>query len=230
MPMILFDLDELTELDRELKLFAVDRFAPLSLQAKHHLAGDATPLKAQVARRLADAGISAGGAVRLLCMPAVFGAVFNPISLYFCHRPDGELAAVLCEVNNTFGGRHCYLLPALGGSRTGVQQTCPKTFHVSPFMDMDLHYEFHLAAPGKTAVVGIRVSDPDGLLMTATFVGAREPLTDASLLKLLLSHPILWLEVLGAIHWQALRLWLKGLRLRANAAAPEHDRRLTLSP
>jgi DUF1365 family protein len=195
-PMVLFDLDELAELDRELKLFAVDRFAPLSLQAGHHLAGDTTPLKAQVEHRLAEAGIAAGGAVRLLCMPAVFGGVFNPLSVYFCHRPDGELAAVLYEVNNTFGGRHCYLLPALVGGRGRVRQTCAKTFHVSPFMDMNLRYEFQLSPPGETAFVGIRISGGDGLLMTASFAGVRAPLTDANLLKVLLSHPVLWLEVL----------------------------------
>jgi len=223
--MLLIDLDELSELDRELRLFAVDRFAPLSLEATHHLTGDATPLKAQVESRLAYAGIRAGGAVRLLCMPAVFGAVFNPLSVYFCHRPNGELAAVLYEVNNTFGGRHCYVLPAPEGAQGGVIQACDKAFHVSPFMDLDLRYEFQLAPPGEAAFIGIRVADHTGIVMTAAFAGMREPLSDRSLFKVLLSHPVLWLEVLGAIHWQALRLWFKGLR----PPAPERGQDVTLS-
>jgi uncharacterized protein len=213
-PMMLIDLDELVQLDRSLRLFAVDRFAPFSLQARHHLTGEAGPLKAQVMRLLAESGIEGGGAVRLLCMPAVFGGVFNPLSLYLCHRSDGALTAVLYEVNNTFGGRHCYLLPAPAKSLGGVRQTCPKTFHVSPFMDMDLCYEFRLSPPANDVVVGIRVRDRDGYLMTAAFSGEREPLTDGNLAKVLLRHPLLWLEVLGAIHWQALHLWLKGLKLR----------------
>jgi len=225
-PMVLVDLDDIASLDRKIRLFAVDRFGPFSLQARHHLSGDRTPLKVQVERRLSEAGIVAGGAVRLLCMPAVFGGVFNPISLYLCHRPDSELAAVLYEVNNTFGGRHCYLLPAPAVNLGGLRQACAKTFHVSPFMDMDLTYEFRLSPPGESVALGIRVRDRDGYVMTATLSGVREPLTDRALIKVLVDHPILWLEVLGAIHWQAFRLWLKGLRLHPDPGkkVPERPR------
>lgn len=215
-PMLLVDLDEMEVLERRLKLFTRARFGVFSISPHHHLSGDGEPLKPQVQQRLAEAGIEAGGAVRLLCMPAVFGQVFNPLSLYFCHRPDGTLAAILYEVNNTFGGRHAYLMPVIGGIEPGgvVRQICAKSFHVSPFMDMNLTYQFEVSPPGDEVSLAIRVLDADGPLMNAGFTGHASPLTDVVLLRTLLAHPMLMLEVLGGIHWHALKLWLKGLRLR----------------
>lgn len=213
-PMLLVDLDELPRL--RLPMLAVDRFGPLSIDARHHLKGDRTPLKAQVERRLVAEGLPTGGPVRLLCMPAVFGKVFNPISVYFCHGPDGRLSAILYEVNNTFGGRHCYVLPANRGPV--VRHGCAKTFHVSPFLGMDLAYAFTISPPGERVSVAIHVSDADGLLLAASFVGVAEPLTNGALARVLLRHPLLVLEVLGGIHWEALKMALKGLRL---APAPK---------
>jgi DUF1365 family protein len=213
-PMVLFDLDETEGLARDLKLLAIDRFGLLSLEARHHLDGDAVPLKAQVERRLAAAGIEGGGPIRLLCMPAVLGQVFNPISLYFCHRRDGGLAAILYEVNNTFGGRHCYLLPVAPSDGEPVRHGCAKAFHVSPFMDMDLAYAFMVSQSDEKVSVGIQASDARGPVLRASFAGEGEPLTDRALFSLLLGHPLLMLEVLAAIHWQAVMLLAKGLRLK----------------
>ena len=209
-PMILFDLDELPAL--RLRWLGVDRFAPLSIEARHHLAGDGRPLKAQVEARLAAAGLASGGPIRLLCMPAVFGQVFNPLSVYFCHRADGVLSAILYEVNNTFGERHAYLLLAEGAEV--VRHGCAKTFRVSPFMDMDLNYAFTVQPPGERVAVAIEVTDAEGPLLNAAFAGEAEPLTDRALLAVLLRHPLLMLEVLGGIHWEALKMILKGLKLR----------------
>ncbi|MCR5878908.1 DUF1365 domain-containing protein [Phenylobacterium sp. J367] len=195
---------------------AVDRFGPLSIEARHHLRGDGAPLKPQVEQRLRDEGLPTGGPIRLLCMPAVFGQVFNPLSIYFCHARDGALSAIVYEVNNTFGGRHCYVLPADPGST--VSQSCAKTFHVSPFLDMDLSYAFRITPPGRRVGVTIRVYDRQGLLLAASFAGVGEPLTNRSLARVLLRHPLLMLEVLGAIHWEALKMLLKGIRLSPKPA------------
>lgn len=210
-PMILFDLDELPDL--KLPLLAIDRFGPLSLETRHHLDGSATPLKAQVEARLAADGIEGGGPIRLLCMPAVFGRVFNPLSVYFCHGRDGALKAVLYEVNNTFGGRHCYLLPVAATGARVIRHGCEKAFHVSPFLDRNLTYAFAVSPPGEQVSVDIAVSDGEGVLLKASFAGAGQPLTNAALAGVLLRHPLLMLEVLGGIHWEALKMLFKGIRL-----------------
>jgi DUF1365 family protein len=211
-PMILFDLDELSALN--LPLLAVDRFGPLSLDARHHLDGSRQSLKAQVESRLTAEGFVTGGPIRLLCMPAVFGRVFNPLSVYFCHAPDGALQAVLYEVNNTFGGRHCYLLPVVATGERVIRHGCAKTFHVSPFLDQDLSYAFAVSPPGERVTVDIKVSDGEGVILKASFAGAAHPLTNRALAGVLLRHPVLVLEVLGGIHWEAVKMLLKGIRLR----------------
>lgn len=211
-PMILIDLDELPRLQSS--LLAVDRFGPISIEARHHLDSDATPLKTQVEKKLAENGLSAGGAIRILCMPAVFGRVFNPLSVYFCHAPGGCLTAVLYEVNNTFGGRHCYALPVSAHDAEPVQHGCAKAFHVSPFLDRDLTYAFTLSPPAERVFIGIQVSDAEGVVLNASFAGAAEPLTDTALAGVLLRHPLLMLQVLGGIHWEALKMLCKGIPLQ----------------
>ena len=216
---ILLDLDEAPQL--RLRLFSHNRFNLLSFHDRDHGAGDGRPLRAHVEARLAEAGIDLdGGPIRLLCMPRVLGQAFNPISLYFCHRPDGALAAILHEVNNTFGQRHSYLIPVEPGPGPTVRQACEKLFHVSPFMDMDMSYAFDIRPPGGALFVGVRTSDAQGPMLLATFAAARTPLSDRAILKAFLGHPLLGLKVLGAIHWEALKLWLKGVRLRPQPPAP----------
>ena len=207
---LLLDLDKAPQVRS--RLFGYDRSALLSFRERDHGDGSGTPLRTQIARRLAAAGIEAGGPVRVLCMPRVLGYVFNPLSIYFCHRPDGRLAAIVHEVTSTFGERHFYVLPAGAGPR--VEQSCAKRLHVSPFMDMDLAYDFAIEPPDERVAVGIHVRDGEGLLLTAGFTGERRPFTDAELLKAWLAHPLLTLGVIAAIHWEALRLWLKGMRYR----------------
>jgi uncharacterized protein len=141
---LLVDLDEAPALDRRLKLFGHNRLALFSLHERDHLAGDGRPLRAQVEAMLASAGVDiAGGPIRLLCLPRVLGYVFNPISIFYCHRPDGALAAAVVEVNNTFGERHDYLVEAAPGGAEGiVRRGCAKTFFVSPIMGLDMTYDY----------------------------------------------------------------------------------------
>ncbi len=218
---LLLDLDELSELDRTLKLFGHNRRALLSLRDRDHGPGDGRPLRPWVEGELAKADIELeGGAIRLLCMPRVLGQAFNPLSLYYCHRRDGALAAVLYEVNNTFGQRHCYLIPVTDGAGPTVRQACAKQFYVSPLMDMDLGYAFDLRLPGEDVMVSVRCDDKAGPLLLASFTGSRRELDDRALLGAFLRHPLLMLKVLAGIHWEALKTLLSGARFHPRPPAP----------
>jgi DUF1365 family protein len=219
------DLDELPALDVGLKLFAHNRFALFSFHDRDHLAGEPWPLRPQVEGLLRRAGIDiAGGPIRLLCMPRVLGYVFNPLSLFYCHRPGGELAAVVLEVNNTFGERHSYVVEARRGSGDAlIHRGCAKAFFVSPFMGLDMTYDFRLGVPGERVATAILGRGADGApIINAVFTGARRELTDAELARAFLRHPLLTLKVVAAIHWEAVKLIAKGVKLRAKPAPPPH--------
>ena len=134
------------------------------------------------------------------------------------YRPDGTLSALLYEVNNTFGERHSYLIPAVDGPI--LRQACDKGFYVSPFMDMDLSYAFRVRPPGEAVQVLIDVEDAEGRLLSTGFVAERRELTDVALVRAWLTHPWMTLGVLGAIHWEALKIWLKGEKVRRRPAKP----------
>lgn len=214
---LLLDLDDLPALDRRLRLFAFNRAGLLSFREADH--GDGGALRGWVEARLGEAAIAAGGPIRVLCYPRMFGYVFNPLTVYFCHRADGTLAGIVYEVHNTHGERHAYVLPASHGKDGRVRQSCAKTFFVSPFMPMDCVYEFGILPPGERVQVAIRQSDAEGPLLSASFTGRQGPLTDAGLLRALLRHPLMTLKVTLAIHWEALLLLAKGLRVHRHVPA-----------
>ncbi|MBU6418222.1 MAG: DUF1365 family protein [Proteobacteria bacterium] len=201
-------------------LFSFNRFNLFSLHECDH--GDGrTPLRLWVAERLGEAGLSdASAVITLLTLPRFLGLGFNPISLFFCHDATGALRAVLYEVNNTFGQRHCYLCPVAPEARPPLRQSAGKSFYVSPFMDMGLRYRFTLTPPGEAVGLHIAVEDSQGTLLRATLAGTRQPLTDAILLRAALLHPLLGVKVLVAIHWEALKIWLKGVVVRQRPAPP----------
>ncbi|MBR1154051.1 MULTISPECIES: DUF1365 domain-containing protein [unclassified Bradyrhizobium] len=224
---LLIDLDELPLLAARLRLLSRNRFNLFAVHDADHGDGSATPLRNQAERILAQAEIDiAGGPISLLCMPRTLGYSFNPISIYFCHRTDGELAAIVYEVHNTFGERHSYVSAV--ESRTGtIRQTCSKAFHVSPFMDMELVYDFRLSAPAERIAIGINASKGGQRVLNACLVGARRELSDGALLRLFFAVPLITAKVTLAIHWEALRLWLKGMRLRNRPPPPA--RRITVA-
>lgn len=214
----LIDLDELPTLDREVRFFGHNRFAPVSFHDADHGPGDGTPLRAWVAGELRRAGIPGElGAVRVLCYPRLWGYVFNPLSVFFCHKPDGTLAALIYEVSNTFSERHAYVLAAGDvGTRGdgGIRQACAKTFYVSPFMAVEGHYRFRVRPPGESVTVAIQYGDGDGTLLTAAFAGSRRPFANATVRRLALRQPLMTIKVIVGIHWEALRLWFKGVPLQ----------------
>ncbi len=220
---MLFDLDELPALSRRLRLFSHNRLNLLSFHDRDHGDGGVR-LRAWVEATLAAAGQPIeGGRILVLCMPRVFGHVFNPLSVYFCHRRDGALSAMLYEVNNTFGERHSYLIPVAEPSAAGevISQSCAKAFYVSPFMDMAMTYDFRIALPGETIATTVHGKDPAGaLLLAAAFTGARREISDRALAGAMVRYPLLTLKVVAAIHLEAVRLLLKGLRMRRRPPPP----------
>lgn len=161
-----------------------------------------------------------GGPIRLLTMPRLLGWAFNPLSVFFCYGRDMSLKAILWEVDNTFGQRHSYLIPVEVGKETEIVQRCDKAFYVSPFMDMDLRYVFRVVPPGDRLKIVIETFDDDGIVLTARHLGRRVELTDGALLKAFATIPFLTLKVVLGIHWEALKIWLKGVRLKKRPLPP----------
>jgi len=216
--MLLLDLDRIEA--RRPGLLGRGRFGLMSWRAADHGDRSGRPLRGQVEAHLAGAGIDiAGGPIRLLTMPRILGYGFNPLSVFFCHRPDGALAAILYEVTNTFHERHSYLIatPPADGP---VRQSADKVFFVSPLMDMDLTYDFTVRPPGEAIGVTIAVRRGETPVLTASFAGARRPLTNGALMRAFITHPLLTWKVTGGIHWEAAVSLLKGAKYRSRGAPP----------
>ncbi len=213
---LLIDLDRLGDADRQSKLFGVNRPALYSFRESDHGERNGSSLRAYVQRAAAAKDIDlTGGRVLLLCYPRLLGYTFNPLSAYFCYRADGELALIIYEVRNTFGDIHSYVLPVRPGeaSEAGIRQEQDKLFYVSPFIDMAMRYYFRVQPPGDTVKLRILETDADGPLLAATFVGDRRPLNGPTLMAMFAALPMVTFKIMAAIHWEALRLWIKGAKL-----------------
>lgn len=210
--MLAVDIDDLPSLNRTLKLFAHNKPSLLSIFDLDHANRRRQPIRSQIEHILRDAGLACdGGAIVLLTMPRIFNYVFNPISVYFCYRRDGQLAALVHEVSNTFGERYFYALPAETKDRR-VNQACRKAFFVSPFLEPDLRYAFDVLTPGDEIGVAITVQRGEDIALTASFSGARSELNDSNILRAWAGNPLLTLNVIAGIHWEALKMLAKGVR------------------
>lgn len=217
---LLLDLSELDSLTAELRLFSRGRFNLFSFHDSDHGDRSGGAIETHVRGLLAGSGIDTlGGPIRLLAYPRVLGYVFNPLSVYFCHDPGERLRAVLYEVTNTFGERHSYLLPV--AVEVGpIEQSTAKRLYVSPFNGPHGDYRFRIRPPAGDVTVGILYRDAQGPLLKAHFHGERRPLDDRTLAWLALTHPAMTLKVIGGIHLEALRLWLKRVPVQRRPAAP----------
>lgn len=204
------------DLDRPphgLKLLKHNRGALFSFFDRDHGERSDAPLGPQIEAKLHEAGIAwDGGSIVLLTMPRLCNYVFNPLSVSFCYRRDGSLAALAHEVSNTFGESHFYVLPPRLERNGNVTQTCAKQFFVSPFLEGDLTYEFNITPPGERVAVAMIVRRGEEIALTASFTGARRELSDAQLFRVWLGNPLMTFKVIAGIHWEALRMWLKGVR------------------
>ena len=218
-----FPLSRLAELPNA--LFAVNRFNLFSFHFADH--GDGGDPERWVRDLLAREGVAdAGGDIELQTFPRVLGYVFNPVSFWFCHRADGSLRAIVAEVNNTFGERHCYLLQGrrARGIATGETLEARKVFHVSPFCEIEggYRFRFHMAdrPDGARAVARIDHHDAAGALLQTSISGSARAFGAAGLLAMFFTHPLMSVGVVARIHWQALRLWVKGVPFVRKPAPP----------
>ncbi len=204
----LSDLDSLNG-----PLFAVDRWHLLSFHQKDHGPRDGSPLEPWIRRQLHERGLPDDGEIRLQCFPRVLGYVFNPVCFWYCHNREGELIAVLAAVSNTFGQHHDYLLHHPEGRPFQDSDVffADKTFHVSPFCQVEGRYRFRFRRHGNTQRVRIDYADDQGDLLLTSISGTPAPLTTGRLARAFSRMPFLTLGVITRIHWQALRLWLKGV-------------------
>ena len=203
---------------------AVNRAAPISFHDRDHGDGrgpDGGGALAWLDELLADAHIKdAAGEVWLHCYPRVLGYAFKPVSFWYCHAATGALRVIVVEVNNTFGERHCYVLdhPVYG-----MEMKAAKAFHVSPFCHVagDYRFRFFVDEARTRTVVRIDHHDADGLLLQTSVNGALVPFDAASARHAFWRYPAMTFGVIARIHWQAIRLWLKRVRIVAKPAPPE---------
>ena len=217
----LFDLDEIDAMAGRFRLFSRNRFNLFSFHDRDFGDRSGQPLRPQIEALMRQAGQEPdGGAICLLTMPRMLGHVFNPLSVWFCHRRDGSLATLIYEVTNTFKERHSYVIPVDAGQAGAaeIRQACDKCFYVSPFMDLDMRYDFTVVAPMEKTRVVVAGSNGDGPLIVAAFSGRRQELSDGALLKAFLRHPLLTFKVVAGIHVEALWLFLKRVGIRRHVA------------
>ena len=201
-------------------LFGVNRRALISFHESDH--GDGGRALPWIRRLLGDAGIDADGSIWLHSFVRVFGYAFKPVSFWHCHDRCGALRAVVAEVNNTFGERHCYLLAEPEGRplRCGVELRALKVFHVSPFCGVEGTYRFRFADNGERALARIDYDDAQGPVLSTSMSGRLVPLGTTACVRAMLAYPWFTFGVIARIHWQALRLWLKRVQWFRKPAPP----------
>jgi uncharacterized protein len=220
---LLIDVGRLEDAHRTARLFSVNCFNLFSFREADHGPQDGSSLFAHVCSALMQAGLAAPPArVMLLCYPRVLGHTFNPISVYYAYDGSDQLTGIIYEVRNTFGDMHTYVCPLREGelSEAGLRQMRAKLFYVSPFMDMPMTYHFRLRPPSEDIAVRILETDEAGPILSATFHGHRTAMTSASILGAFLSIPLMTLKVVSGIHYEAMKLWFKGMRFYSRPEPP----------
>jgi len=202
-------------------LFGLNRGALLSFRESDHGDGQGRAA-AWVRSQLAQAGIEADGALWLHTFPRVLGYAFKPVSFWHCESRDGRLAAIVAEVNNTFGERHCYLLSDPSGASLHQGQTlhADKVFHVSPFSEVLGSYRFRFMDTPTRTVARVEHHDESGPLLLTSLSGELRALTVRHCLRALLGYPLFTLGVIARIHWQALRLFVRRVPFQSKPAPP----------
>ena len=224
---LLLDIDRLDEANNVSKFFSINsRNIASFYEADHIDARVSEPdngIRAYVDALYERAQIKRPDHVELLAYPRMFGHAFNPISLYYGYDKSGVLTAMIYEVRNTFGERHTYVCAVEQGELTdaGLRQSRTKLFHVSPFIGMKARYDFRLIPPSEKLNFRIMEHNDNGPLLSATFHATAEPLTNKTLGLALARIPLLGLKIVAGIHFEALRLWLKGAKFHRSPKPPE---------
>ena len=204
------------------KALAVNRFGAISFHDRDH--GDGRDASQGGALAWLDAllhseGITdATGEVWLHCYPRIFGFTFKPVSFWYCHDTSDHLRAIVVEVNNTFGERHCYLLDK---PQWGIEQTADKVFHVSPFCSVEGQYRFRFMRTSDRTVARIDHDDALGALIQTSVSGHLVALNTRSQWQALLRYPLMTVMVVVRIHWQAFKLWRKKVTFFSKPTPPQ---------
>ena len=201
------DLDELPDLERRLKLFSINRPNLVTLRDEDHFDGS-LPVKEAAVRFCAERGVEVER-VLMLAQLRLLGYVFNPVTFHWCYGPDGKLACMIAELNNTFGER---LPELLRGSELAYEHD--KRLHVSPFFGLDQSYQYAFSEPDDEVWARVHVRENGHVPLTAVLHGRRRELTNATLAQALVRYPLMPMQVTALIHWQAVRLWWKRVPFR----------------
>ena len=209
---LLLDLSEIHLLDKNLKIFSYNKFNIVSFYDKDHGARDGSSIQNWVIDNLKKNNIDTNNIqIKLLCYPRIFGYVFNPLSIFYVYDKNFNLISILYEVKNTFGEQHTYVFRCKDFSNL-ILHNCKKKFYVSPFIEMKTFYNFRLLRPGKKINILIKQKDENGLLLIAHQTGKRVDLTSKNLFFEFIKHPLMSVKVISAIHFEAFRLWVKGIK------------------
>ena len=210
---LLLDLSEINLIQKKISFFSYNRFNLISFFDKDHGNRDGSNLKDWVIKNIQKYNIETKNIrIKLLCYPRILGYVFNPLSVFFIYNEDSSLVAILYEVKNTFGEQHTYVFKTKNQLKL-IENKCQKKFFVSPFMDLDSTYYFKILYPEDTLSVVIDQRDNLGKLLFASQDGKRINLSPKNLLFSYLKHPLMTFKIISAIHFEALRLWVKGIKL-----------------
>ena len=210
---LFLDLSEIKKIDKRISFFSYNKFNLISFYEKDHGQRDGSSLSSWVKYNLKKTGIKNNNIkIKLLCYPRIFGYVFNPLSIFFVYDKNSSLIAILYEVKNTFGEQHTYVFKA-SLRKKKIENKCEKKFYVSPFMDLSSKYFFKIYEPQKKLSVVINQIDKQGKLLYASQDGVRSQFTAKNLIFSYIRHPLMTFKIISAIHFEALRLWLKGIKL-----------------
>ena len=209
---LLIDLDELEIINNEIRIFSYNKFNLISFFDKDHGPRDGSPVKEWVLKNLETINIfNKNVKIKLLCFPRIFGYVFNPLSIFYIYDDELKLISILYEVKNTFGEQHVYIFKTT--NEKVIQNNCKKKFHVSPFIEMDCEYFFKILKPDNRLSVVIDQFDKEGKIFFASQDGQAIEFNAKNLINSFLSHPLMSFKIILAIHFEAFRLWIKGVKL-----------------
>ena len=209
---LLIDIDELEIIQNKIKIFSYNKFNIISFFDKDHGPRDGTSIKDWILKNLQNIGINNDRIkIKLLCYPRIFGYVFNPLSVFFIYNQNSQLISILYEVKNTFGEQHTYIFKT--DDEKIITNNCKKKFHVSPFIEMECHYYFRVLNPSDKISVIIDQKDKDGKLLYASQDGDAKEFSEKNLLISYISHPLMTFKIIAAIHYEAFKLWIKGIKI-----------------
>tara|TARA_A100001011_G_scaffold337995_1_gene368545 strand:+ start:311 stop:1069 length:759 start_codon:yes stop_codon:yes gene_type:complete len=208
---LLIDLSDLDKLDKTISFFSYNKFNLVSFFDKDHGDRDGSPLIHWVKKNLKQNNVNCENIkVKLLCYPRIYGYVFNPLSVFYIYKNNDELISILYEVKNTFGEQHTYVFKVKNNNL--LQHHCEKKLHVSPFIEMNCNYFFKILKPTHKISVIIDQYQLKEKILYASQDGNRTDFTTSELIKSYIKHPLMTIKIIAAIHFEAFKLWTKGIR------------------